>query len=126
MPRVQGCEAVYDVADQWRDRCLLDNKSLLWPDLEEPTWTVENIEAAQAAYRRAPEYGGDSWERLFSEIEREPAPVRRVMADVLVKNIERLLEAFIGNRDLGSDSFMEKWEKQLSDEPPASTESPRM
>jgi len=44
MARVPGCEAVYEVADQWRERCLEQDGSLLWPDLEEPTWTPENLE----------------------------------------------------------------------------------
>lgn len=41
MVREAAFEAVYQIADQWRNRCLLDDKSLLWP--EEITWTVENI-----------------------------------------------------------------------------------
>jgi 5-methylcytosine-specific restriction protein B len=72
MARVKGCEAVYEVAGQWRERCLEQDGSLLWPDLEERTWTVENLEA--------------------------------------------LLDAFIGNPDDGSDSFTEKWRRQLGDQ----------
>jgi 5-methylcytosine-specific restriction protein B len=73
MARVKGCDAVYEVANQWRERCLERDGSLLWPDLEEPTWTVENL--------------------------------------------ERLLEAFIGHPDEGSESFILKWKKQLESEP---------
>lgn len=79
MVRVPGCDAVYDVANQWRDRCLADDKSLLWP--EEVTWTVENLERTRevmdslvAAKKTT---GGD----MKGAFEQEPDSVRRTIAD---------------------------------------------
>src|SRR5680860_187605 len=53
MARVKGCEAVYEVADQWRERCLVRDGSLLWPDIEEPTWTVENLQHLASRLRQS-------------------------------------------------------------------------
>ncbi len=43
MPRVSGCDAVYEVADQWRDQCLVSDGSLLWSDRE--IWFESNVES---------------------------------------------------------------------------------
>ncbi len=81
MPRVPGCEAVYEVADQWRERCLVQDKSLLWPDLEEPTWSVENLELARdvvLALRVAKSATGGDYETAFSD---QSTAVRRCIGD---------------------------------------------
>lgn len=81
MPRVPGCEAVYEVADQWRERCLIQDKSLLWPDLEEPTWSVENLERARdvvLALRIAKSATGGDYETSFSD---QSTAVRRCVGD---------------------------------------------
>jgi 5-methylcytosine-specific restriction protein B len=81
MVRVKGCEAVYEVADQWRERCLIQDESLLWPDLEEPTWTVESLERARDIMddlvRAKTTTGGHMEERLRDE----PDPIKRAIAD---------------------------------------------
>ncbi len=40
MPRVPGCDAVYEFADRWRVDCLERNGSLFWP--EKTGWSLEN------------------------------------------------------------------------------------
>ncbi|MEZ4500953.1 MAG: hypothetical protein R2839_12975, partial [Thermomicrobiales bacterium] len=84
MARVPGCEAVYDVANQWRERCLESDRSLLWPDLEEPTWTVENIESLLDAFIGNPDQGKESftakWKR---QLEDQSMAVHRVAKDVM-------------------------------------------
>jgi MoxR-like ATPase len=79
MARVKGCEAVYEVADQWRTRCLADTKSLLWP--EEETWTIENLERGREVMdvlvKRRTTTGG----HMEIEFASESEAVRRVIAD---------------------------------------------
>ena len=37
----QKADLIFDVANEWRQRCLIEGKSLLWP--EEKVWTSENL-----------------------------------------------------------------------------------
>ncbi|MEZ4500957.1 MAG: hypothetical protein R2839_12995 [Thermomicrobiales bacterium] len=81
MARVPGCEAVYDVANQWRQRCLESDGSLLWPDLDEPTWTLENLQRAQILVKDLGERriaGG-----LTTAFASESTAVKRVLADTV-------------------------------------------
>jgi MoxR-like ATPase len=82
MARVKGCEAVYEVADQWRERCLVQDGSLLWPELEEPTWTVGNLEVV---IDRLAQPGTDGTDDFFVRINRRMAhdsdAVHRIFAD---------------------------------------------
>jgi hypothetical protein len=71
MARQEHAQAVYEVADRFRDRCLALETSLLWPDHR--AWTPDTIDA--------------------------------------------LWDAFMGHPDAGEDSFLEKWDKQLADQP---------
>lgn len=82
MPRAKGCDAIYEVANQWRDRCLADTKSLLWP--EEETWTVENIDRLKPllAHRREGE-PTDFSTLVARRLGHESAAVRRLAADVI-------------------------------------------
>ena len=87
MPRVPGCDAVYEVADQWRERCLIGDGSLLWPDLDEPTWTIENLERAVAGMKGIRESGGSGPSKhgtILKGFDQETDAVRRIVADVLV------------------------------------------
>jgi MoxR-like ATPase len=65
MARVKGCEAVYEVADQWRTRCLADTKSLLWP--EEDAWKERNLVDIRSAFIDRPDTSSESffdkWQR---------------------------------------------------------------
>ena len=72
MAQLKLAPAVYEAANAFRQRCLIDQTSLLWPD--RPAWTPENIDA--------------------------------------------LWDAFIGRPDEGKDSFLDKWQNQLADQPP--------
>jgi hypothetical protein len=83
MARVPGCEAVYEVAEQWRDRCLVQDKSLLWPDLEEPTWTVENLERAEVQIDLARQGDRAGWRRLIEVLEEESNSIVRLITDLV-------------------------------------------
>lgn len=68
MARTPNADAIYDVAELFRQRCIVGDRSLLWPD--ERAWTVSNLQ--------------NFW------------------------------DAFVGQPDDSSKSFMEKWADQLA------------
>lgn len=71
MPRVPDCDAVYEVGNQWRERCLIGDGSLLWPNIEEPTWTVENLEVCRdimnELVKKRTTTGGDTRDAFANE-----------------------------------------------------------
>ncbi|CAN5536703.1 hypothetical protein BH23CHL4_BH23CHL4_21140 [soil metagenome] len=83
MARVKGCEAVYEVADQWRERCLERDGSLLWPDLEEPTWTVEKIRTVRLRLEQAPQGKRESWKLLLEAVRNDPPAIPRLVCDLI-------------------------------------------
>jgi hypothetical protein len=51
MARSWGADTVYELADAFRQRCLIESNSLLWPN--EPVWTTDNItELERVAFNR--------------------------------------------------------------------------
>jgi hypothetical protein len=81
MPRVPGCDAVYEVADQWRERCLIGDGSLLWPDLVEPTWTIEDIDRARICMADLVERRTMRDVNMIDRFSDEPDSTKRVIAD---------------------------------------------
>lgn len=82
MGRYPTATAVYEVADLFRNRCLLEGASLLWPS--ELVWTIENLTALYDAFIRDPDTGEDTfyikWER---QLKRLPPTVHRIATDVI-------------------------------------------
>ncbi len=83
MARVPGCEAVYDVANQWRERCLESDRSLLWPGLDEPTWTVENISTVETRLEQAPQGDRSGWKLLIQAIRNDAPAISRLVSDLI-------------------------------------------
>ncbi len=83
MARFPGAERIYDVAAQFRRRCLAGGRSLLWPDI--PAWTPENIDALYAALVDGAIHGND--QSFAEKFRQQLAPlgddVARVAADVV-------------------------------------------
>ena len=81
MARVPGADAVYTVADQFRERCLKQSRSLLWPDI--PAWTDANLIALWSAFIERPDTSKDSfmvkWQRQLAD---QSVDVHRIAADV--------------------------------------------
>src|SRR4029078_1572457 len=84
MPRVPDCEAVYEVADQWRDRCLRSDGSLLWPtDIiwnREITGAVISILQAE----RASSESDDFFIRTTARLSGHGAEPLKLLADATV------------------------------------------
>ena len=82
MARFPGADAVYATANRFRERCLLSDSSLLWP--ESRAWTVANIDALLAAIAQPPRSDAKtSLERLHDQLATQPDDVVRVAGDAL-------------------------------------------
>ena len=80
MARVPGAEPVYETADLFRQRCLREGHSLLWP--HERVWTVANISALWDAFIGHPDTGTRSFlEKWHDQLADQPEDVHRVAAD---------------------------------------------
>ena len=83
MARRRGREAVYEVADQFRQRCLAEGKSLLWP--LQTSWTAANLSALWKAFIEHPDESKRSFlEKWHDQLLDEPEDVHRVAADLMV------------------------------------------
>lgn len=75
-------ETVYLAASQWRERCLLQNGSLLWAD--EPIWTSSNLRRLQQIFVDNPDVSGDSFEaKLRKQLEHESEEVYKLVIELL-------------------------------------------
>ena len=82
MARQQGADAVYRVADLFRERCLSSGASFFWPD--RPAWTPENVDAHWDAFIGHPGTGKDSFlEKWGRQLADRSPDVHRVAADAL-------------------------------------------
>jgi hypothetical protein len=82
MARYKGRDTIYDLAQQFRERCLFGESSLLWPDAR--AWTTENIEALHEAMFQHALYGSEG--TFDQKLQLQLAPlsddVHRIAADV--------------------------------------------
>jgi hypothetical protein len=60
--------AIYELADQWKNDCLLGEGAVLWP--EEKLWTVPNLQRFKACFIDKPDTSGDSFEQKFALLTR--------------------------------------------------------
>ncbi len=82
MARFSPAKAIYEVADLFRQRCLVAGQSLLWPDHR--AWTVGTIDSLVEAFVGRANYGeGTFLNKLHDQLAAEPDDVLRVAADVL-------------------------------------------
>ncbi len=82
MARYLGAEPVYRLADEFRKRCLVEKRSLLWPD--STAWTLGNLDALLAAFIGHPDEGNRGFlEKWRDQLADQPDDVLRVAADVL-------------------------------------------
>jgi 5-methylcytosine-specific restriction enzyme B len=70
--------------EKWRESCLLDDDSLLWPG--EPVWTQPHVDALHDRFHRNPLYGveGTFDEKLRRQLDGAEDGVRRLAAETLV------------------------------------------
>ncbi len=81
MARRPSAEAAYEVANQFRERCLAGEKSLLWQD--RAVWTRDNLDALCEAFAGSELGGGNFQVNLRTRLNEQPPDVRRIAADLL-------------------------------------------
>jgi len=80
MARQAQAETVYKVADLFRERCLKEQKSLLWPDKN--AWTLDHLDALWDAFIGHPDEGKRSFmEKWRDQLAGLPPDVHRVAVD---------------------------------------------
>ncbi len=82
MARYPGKDAIYSAADQFRSRCLLNQKSLLWP--AEPAWILGNLDRMIQAFVGKPDLSARPFlEKLHDQLEGQAPVIHRIASDVL-------------------------------------------
>lgn len=62
MARHPECEMIYETFSNFTELCLIQDKSLLWPD--EDAWTLENLEAIKKEFIDKPLWEGEYWDKI--------------------------------------------------------------
>ena len=75
-------DTVYEVADLFRQRCLKEGTSLLWP--ESRSWTAENVAALLEAFIGHPDVGKRNFfEKWRDQLATQSGDVHRIATDVI-------------------------------------------
>jgi hypothetical protein len=73
---------IYKIAHFFKERCLQQNHSLLWP--ESSAWTTQNLERLQNVFLANPPRQGNSFYDLWAKgLSGEPKDVYRIAADLI-------------------------------------------
>ena len=76
-------ELIYTLAADWKGKCLLGGKSLLWPD--DQVWTKEVLELFNACFTEQPDESAGSFEEKFKrQLTREGALVTKLAAELIL------------------------------------------
>lgn len=82
MARWRESESVYEAAEFFRERCLSEGTSFLWPGHE--VWNEENLSSMWGAFVDSPEEGQRTFfEKWRDQLADEPEDVHRMAADML-------------------------------------------
>lgn len=82
MSRRTKAEPIYRVANEFRERCLLKQRSLLWPD--HAAWTVQNLRSFKAAFIDRPDTSDRPFlEKFRDQLADQSEDVHRIAADLV-------------------------------------------
>jgi EVE domain-containing protein len=82
MARVPDKAAIYESADKFRQNCLIQERSLIWPT--QASWSVENINGLDQLIMGNPDVGErDFFAKLHDQLSGAPDDIHRVTVDVL-------------------------------------------
>lgn len=116
MARDENCQAIYDVAEQFRDRCLKRGHSLLWP--EDPVWTMENLASLREAFMDNLDKSDRTFlQKLHDQIANCDEDVHKVAADVMALYFLPIWHESVGE-EVKSRSVNQVISWKLSGEPP--------
>ncbi|WP_208591867.1 hypothetical protein [Gracilibacillus suaedae] len=75
-------QKIYDVAEEWKDECLLDGKSIIWDG--ENIWTEQNMNRFRAIFIENPDASGNSFDsKLKKQLENESQSVYKFAIELL-------------------------------------------
>ena len=76
-------ERIYELAADWKRKCLLGGKSLLWPD--DQVWAKEVLESFKTCFTERPDESADSFEEKFKrQLAPEGALVTKLAAELIL------------------------------------------
>lgn len=75
---------IFDVANKWKSHCLIDGKSLLWPEVD--IWTVNNLDNFKKYFidKQDTSAGKNFSEKLKEQLSLADSAVTRLCCDLLV------------------------------------------
>ncbi len=123
-------EPTYEAADLFRDRCLMDGSSFLWP--EHLVWNSENVSTLLEAMtgENADTGSRTFYEKLHDQLAEQPKEIRRVAADVVafyylfptnigipkkLSSLERVIGWKLGQEQPDFDSLRQAYEASVGD-----------
>lgn len=78
----KGKEPVYDIVDEFKELCLANDQSLLWPGQE--TWTLKNLNSLKVAFIDNPDEGSSNFlEKWKTQLNDESEDVHRIATEIL-------------------------------------------
>ena len=82
LARITNREDVYDAAERFRQNCLIDGRSLLWPN--DLIWTPANVSALLDAFMGHPDDGDrDFLTKWEDQLSAQPVEIHKLAADIL-------------------------------------------
>lgn len=80
----RNLSSIFEIAEQWKTRCLLDGKSLIWPD--ETIWTVANLDHFKTFFIDMPDTSPDKnfGQKFEAQLARADENVTRLSCDLLL------------------------------------------
>ncbi|MFW5981168.1 MAG: AAA family ATPase [bacterium] len=82
MAKYPNCPKSYEVFKQFMERCLVEDNSLIWPDME--VWNLENLEMIKTNFIDNPLEGGHFWDKVFEQFSNLNEGCWRILADALL------------------------------------------
>ncbi|SES04619.1 AAA domain (dynein-related subfamily) [Gracilibacillus ureilyticus] len=75
-------KTIYNTAEKWKNKCLLDNKSIIWD--EEHIWTEQNMNRFRAIFIENPDASGNSFDdKLKKQLENESESVYKFAIEIM-------------------------------------------
>ncbi len=83
MARLPDKSEIYELAERWKDDCLIDDGSLLWKD--EKIWTYENLENFKKCFVEKPDDSQNSfWEKFHKQLQGQDKGVYKLASELLL------------------------------------------
>lgn len=82
MPKHPSCPQVYEVMEQFKNRCLLNTNSLLWE--ESDVWTIDALEQINKNFMHNPIEGDKFWNKLEKQFTGLPKECIKILADSFI------------------------------------------